>query len=41
MLLDRDGSMSKPLANVKVRQAINDAFDRPPCSRPWGLATEP
>ena len=28
LLLDRDGSMSKPLANVKVRQAINDAFDR-------------
>jgi len=28
LLLDRDGSMSKPLGNVKVRQAINDAFDR-------------
>jgi peptide/nickel transport system substrate-binding protein len=28
LLLDRDGSMSKPLANVKVRQAINYAFDR-------------
>ena len=29
LLLDRDGSMSAPLANVKVRQAINYAFDRP------------
>jgi peptide/nickel transport system substrate-binding protein len=29
LLLDRDGSMSTPLANVKVRQAINYAFDRP------------
>jgi peptide/nickel transport system substrate-binding protein len=28
LLLDRDGTMSKPLANVKVRQAINYAFDR-------------
>jgi peptide/nickel transport system substrate-binding protein len=28
LLLDRDGSMSKPLASVKVRQAINYAFDR-------------
>jgi peptide/nickel transport system substrate-binding protein len=28
LLLDRDGSMSKALANVKVRQAINYAFDR-------------
>jgi peptide/nickel transport system substrate-binding protein len=28
LLLDRDGSMAKPLANVKVRQAINYAFDR-------------
>ncbi len=29
LLLDRDGSMAKPLASVKVRQAINYAFDRP------------
>jgi peptide/nickel transport system substrate-binding protein len=29
LLLDRDGSMAKPLADVKVRQAINYAFDRP------------
>lgn len=29
MLLDRAGSMAAPLANVKVRQAINYAFDRP------------
>ncbi len=29
MLLDRDGKMAAPLANVKVRQAINYAFDRP------------
>jgi peptide/nickel transport system substrate-binding protein len=29
MLLDRDGTMSTALANVKVRQAINYAFDRP------------
>jgi peptide/nickel transport system substrate-binding protein len=29
LLLDRDGSMSAPLGNVKVRQAINYAFDRP------------
>jgi peptide/nickel transport system substrate-binding protein len=29
LLLDRDGSMAAPLANVKVRQAINYAFDRP------------
>ena len=28
MLLDRDGKMAAPLANVKVRQAINYAFDR-------------
>jgi peptide/nickel transport system substrate-binding protein len=28
MLLDREGTMSKPLANVQVRQAINYAFDR-------------
>ena len=28
LLLDRDGKMDGPLANVKVRQAINDAFDR-------------
>jgi peptide/nickel transport system substrate-binding protein len=29
LLLDRTGKMSAPLANVKVRQAINYAFDRP------------
>ena len=29
LLLDRDGSMAKPLASVQVRQAINYAFDRP------------
>jgi peptide/nickel transport system substrate-binding protein len=29
MLLDRAGTMAAPLANVKVRQAINYAFDRP------------
>jgi peptide/nickel transport system substrate-binding protein len=28
LLMDRGGTMSKPLANVKVRQAINYAFDR-------------
>jgi peptide/nickel transport system substrate-binding protein len=28
LLLDRNGTMARPLANVKVRQAINDAFDR-------------
>jgi peptide/nickel transport system substrate-binding protein len=27
-LFDRSGTMSTPLGNVKVRQAINDAFDR-------------
>ena len=27
-LFDRNGTMSGPLGNVKVRQAINDAFDR-------------
>ena len=27
-LFDRNGKMSGPLGNVKVRQAINDAFDR-------------
>ena len=27
-LFDRSGKMSGPLGNVKVRQAINDAFDR-------------
>jgi peptide/nickel transport system substrate-binding protein len=27
-LFDRSGTMSGPLGNVKVRQAINDAFDR-------------
>ncbi|NTV39865.1 MAG: peptide ABC transporter substrate-binding protein, partial [Demequinaceae bacterium] len=29
LLMDRDGTMSKPLSDVKVRQAINMAFDRP------------
>ena len=29
MLYDRGGKMNKALANVKVRQAINMAFDRP------------
>jgi peptide/nickel transport system substrate-binding protein len=29
LLLDRDGKMSAPLGNVKVRQAINYALDRP------------
>jgi peptide/nickel transport system substrate-binding protein len=29
LLLDRAGSMSTPLGNAKVRQAINYAFDRP------------
>lgn len=28
LLMDRNGTMSAPLANVKVRQAINYAFDR-------------
>lgn len=28
-LMDRNGTMSKPLGNVKVRQAINYALDRP------------
>jgi peptide/nickel transport system substrate-binding protein len=28
LLLDRNGTMSTPLGNVKVRQAINYAFDR-------------
>ena len=28
LLLDRDGTMNPALANVKVRQAINHAFDR-------------
>lgn len=28
LLLDRDGTKNPPLANVKVRQAINHAFDR-------------
>ena len=28
LLLDRNGTMAAPLANVKVRQAINYAFDR-------------
>jgi len=41
LLLDRDGSMAKPLANVKVRQAINYAFDRAALLRPWGLASAP
>jgi peptide/nickel transport system substrate-binding protein len=27
-LFDRNGTMSAPLGNLKVRQAINDAFDR-------------
>jgi peptide/nickel transport system substrate-binding protein len=29
LLMDRDGTMAKPLGNVKVRQAISYAFNRP------------
>lgn len=29
ILVDRDGKMGSPLGNVKVRQALNYAFDRP------------
>ena len=35
-ILDRDGKVSKPLANVRVRQALNYAIDRPALARLLG-----
>ena len=35
-ILDRDGKVSKPLANVQVRQALNYAIDRPALTKLLG-----
>jgi peptide/nickel transport system substrate-binding protein len=35
-ILDRDGKVSKPLANVQVRQALNYAIDRPALAKVLG-----